>query len=113
MALELYRDDVDLPPEYCHYRDDGCDLAESCLRCPFPRCIYDEPGGRQHWLKRRRDREVIRMFYQEGKGVKELAGVFGVSRRTVQRALKRYVRNPTLVAAPEWSRNDEVRKETR
>ena len=26
----------DLPPEYCHYRDEGCDLAESCLDCPFP-----------------------------------------------------------------------------
>ncbi|MFC2011982.1 hypothetical protein ACFLVU_02510 [Chloroflexota bacterium] len=37
--------ELDLPPEYCHYRDEGCDLAESCLNCPFARCVYDEPGG--------------------------------------------------------------------
>ncbi len=39
--------EMDFPPEYCHYRDEGCDLAESCLNCPFEQCIYDEPGGKQ------------------------------------------------------------------
>ncbi len=88
----------DLPPEYCHYWDDGCESAtaylghqSSCLNCPFPKCIYDEPGGRQHWLKRQRDREVARLFSNEGKEVKELALMFGVSQRTVQRALKNYL----------------------
>jgi hypothetical protein len=37
----------DLPPEYCHYRDEGCELAEHCLDCPFPQYIYDEPRGAQ------------------------------------------------------------------
>ena len=37
----------DLPPEYCHYRDEGCEFADSCLNCPFPQCIYDEPRGKQ------------------------------------------------------------------
>ncbi len=37
---------LDLPPEYCQYRDDGCELAGSCLKCPFKRCIHDEPGGK-------------------------------------------------------------------
>ena len=77
----------DLPPEYCHYRDEGCDLAESCLDCPFPQCIYEQPRGRQRWLKKQRDREMVRLFNSEGKEVKELALVFGVSQRTVQRAL--------------------------
>ena len=77
----------DLPPEYCHYKDEGCDLADSCLNCPFPRCVYDEPGGRQHWLKNWRDGEIVRLF-GEGKGVKELALIFGLSQRTIQRALK-------------------------
>ncbi len=36
----------DLPPEYCRYRDEGCDLADSCLDCPFPQCIYEQPRGR-------------------------------------------------------------------
>ena len=78
----------DLPPEYCHYRDEGCDLANSCLNCPFPQCIYEQHGGRQHWLKKLRDREIARLFSSEGKGVKELALMFGVSQRTVQRALR-------------------------
>jgi len=79
----------DLPPEYCRYRDEGCDLATSCLDCPFPKCIYDEPRGRQHWKKRQRDTEIANLFSSKGKGVKELALMFGVSQRTVQRALEK------------------------
>ena len=80
--------ELDLPPEYCHYRDEGCELAESCLECPFARCIYDEPGGRRRWMKRRREREIARLHINEGKKVKELAEMFGISERTVQRDLK-------------------------
>jgi len=32
---------------------------------------------------------MIRLFTSEGKRVKELAAMFGVSQRTIQRALKR------------------------
>jgi len=80
--------ELDLPPEYCHYRDEGCEFAESCLTCPLPKCIYDEPGGKQHCRKSQRDEEIVRLFYVEGKGAKELALRFGISQRTVQRALK-------------------------
>ncbi len=80
--------ELDLPPEYCHYRDEGCDLSDSCLDCPFARCIYDEPGGKQRWLKKLRAREMVRLFTTKGKGIKELALMFGVSQRTVQRALR-------------------------
>ena len=83
--------ELDLPPEYCHYRDEGCDLADSCLNCPFIRCIYDEAGGKQRWLKRLRAREMTRLFTTERKGVKELALMFGVSQRTGQRALKKEI----------------------
>ena len=79
----------DLPPEYCHYRDEGCEFADSCLNCPFSKCIYDQPGGRQRWLKSSRDREIVKLFTAGGEGVKELALRFGVSQRTVQRALGR------------------------
>ena len=79
----------DLPPEYCHYRDEGCEFAKSCLNCPFPKCIYDQPRGRQRWLKGQRDREMIRLFDTDGKGIRELASLFSVSERTVQRALKK------------------------
>jgi hypothetical protein len=80
-------DTNDLPPEYCRYKDEGCELAESCLNCPFPRCIYDEPRGKQHWLKQVRDHEIKRLF-DKGSGTKELGVMFGLSRRTIQRALK-------------------------
>jgi len=79
---------IDLPPEYCRYRDEGCELAVSCLNCPFPTCINEEPGGRRRWLKGLRAREMARLYLAEGKGVRELAAMFGVSERTVQRALK-------------------------
>jgi hypothetical protein len=84
---EIHTSTPDLPPEYCHYRDEGCEYAESCLGCPFPQCLYDEPRGRQRWLKELRNREIKRLF-TGGWGVKELAGLFGVSQRTIQRALK-------------------------
>jgi len=85
---ENFEIESDLTPEYCHYRDEGCDLADSCLNCPFPQCIYELPGGRQRWLRKLRDREIARLFNSECKGVKELALMFGVSQRTVQRALR-------------------------
>lgn len=80
--------DLDLLPEYCRYQDDGCEFADACLDCPFPECVYAQPGGRQQWLKGLRDREV-RQLHTQGKGVKELAEMFGVSQRTIQRILKR------------------------
>jgi len=80
--------ELDLQPEYCHYRDEGCEFADSCLNCPFTKCIYEEPRGRQRWLKRQRDKEIVRLFNIGGKGVKELASMFGLSQRTVQRVLK-------------------------
>ena len=92
MESEPKDDELDLPPEYCRYRDEGCEFASSCLKCPFPRCIYEQPGGKQRWLKKLRDREIASLFGREGKGVKELALMFGVSQRTVQRALRSSVK---------------------
>ncbi len=89
---EFSPNERDLPPEFCHYRDEGCDLAASCLNCPFPQCVYEQPGGKQHWLKTMRNREIVRLFTREGKEIKELALMFGVSTRTVQRALGKTMR---------------------
>ncbi len=90
--MVLDESDLDLLPEYCRYQDDGCEFADSCLNCPFPECIYAQPGGRQQWLKKLRDKEVLQLHTQ-GKGVKELAEMFGVSQRTIQRILKRDMDN--------------------
>ena len=78
----------DLLPEYCRYKDEGCEYARSCLNCPFTQCLYDEPRGRQRWLKELRDKEICRLFQNDYK-VNELAAMFDVSEKTVQRALKR------------------------
>ncbi|OGO18440.1 MAG: hypothetical protein A2Z15_05400 [Chloroflexi bacterium RBG_16_50_11] len=76
----------DLKPEYCNYRDEGCVYAKACLECPFPQCLYDEPRGGLRWLKRKRDKEIRKLF-KTGRNIKELAALFGLSPRTIQRAL--------------------------
>ena len=83
---------IDLAPEYCRYRDEGCELTSSCLSCPLPTCVYDQPRGRQRWLKTARNREMARLFGAGGRDVRQLADEFGVSTRTVQRALKEHRR---------------------
>jgi hypothetical protein len=83
---ETEQNERDLRPEYCHYKDEGCEYAKSCLDCPFSQCLYDEPRGRQRWLKELRDKEINRLF-QQGQNVRELATIFDVSVRTVQRAV--------------------------
>ena len=79
--------DLDLKPEFCHYQDEGCEFAQSCLECPFSRCLYDEPGGRHHWMKELRNKEINKLF-RSGRKVKELAELFEVSQRTINRAIK-------------------------
>jgi AraC-like DNA-binding protein len=86
---------TDLPPEYCQYHDEGCEFAQSCLNCHLPVCVDDEPGGKQRLLKRRLAAEMARLFTREGKNIGELAQIFGVSNRTVQRALKEAFGDPT------------------
>ena len=76
-------------PERCRYADEGCELSPSCLSCPFPVCVYEIPGGRQALLIGRRDAEIARLFRDEHLTVRELAAAFGLSRRSVQRAVKR------------------------
>ena len=75
-------------PEYFRYRDEGCELFPSCLDCPLPRYIEDIPRGKQRHQKELRNQEILKLFYAEGESVKQLAYKFGVSQRTVQRALK-------------------------
>lgn len=93
VAPQIVAAEPDLPPEYCRYRDDGCELAPSCLNCPFASCLYDQPGGRQRFTRKLRDREILRLFSEGKHGVAELAVIFAVSSRTVQRALRRAGRN--------------------
>ena len=78
---------LDSLPELCHYRDEGCALYPSCLHCPFPRCLDDEPRGRQRWGLDQRRNELARL-QSEGKTTRQMAAIMGVSQRTIQRMLK-------------------------
>jgi len=90
--LRIMSDNVaDLPPEYCTYPDEGCYFGNSCLNCTLPVCVYEEPGGRQGLLKRQRTLEMARVYTREHKTVRELALMYGVSERTVQRSLKKVI----------------------
>ena len=79
---------LDLRPEFCLYQDAGCEFGESCLNCPLPICVHDEPGGRRGLRNRTWAKEIARQFVTDGRSTGELAAIYGVSRRTVQRALK-------------------------
>jgi hypothetical protein len=77
---------ADSLPEHARYRDDGCEVNESCLTCPLPRCRYDEPGGLRGLVNSYRDGQMTEMR-DKGVPVETIAERFGVSRRTVFRIL--------------------------
>jgi hypothetical protein len=79
--------EADLLPEYCQYKDEGCDLSSACLSCPLPRCVHEQSWGRFKLTRSLRDREIVRLHIGENKTVTELSRRFQVSRRTVLRAL--------------------------
>ena len=77
----------DLLPEDFPYEDEGCELWPHCLTCPFPCCIKEEPWGKEKFLKTQRARRMMALK-REGKSNEEIARIFRVSVRTVQRWLK-------------------------
>ncbi len=70
-------------PENATYRDDGRDLHPSCLSCPLPVCRYDIPGGKRAVLNLYRNEQIARL--RRDYTVPVVAGLLGVSRRTVVR----------------------------
>jgi hypothetical protein len=86
----------DALPEFTRYRDDGCDISESCFTCPLPRCRYEEPGGLRSLLNEQRDRQIIQLRLK-GVPVDALADHFGISRRTVFRVIGTIKEAPTPI----------------
>jgi hypothetical protein len=73
-----------------HYRSQGCYIAPCCLTCPLSVCIEEVPGGPNgpayKYLK-------IRTFAENSvMSIDEIGVVFGVSRKTVVKALSRQAR---------------------
>ena len=77
---------VDSLPEEVDWRDEGCAMFPSCLNCPLPRCMEEEPRGKQRVRMSARARRMAELR-REGKTIEEIAELFGVSNRTVQRAV--------------------------
>lgn len=92
----------DALPEHVRYRDEGCDVFDSCLRCPLPRCRYDVPGGVRTLLNRARDREIRRLRDETALSIEAIAARFHVSRRTVFRVLA-----PHRLTRPDQKRDQE------
>jgi len=82
----MYEGNVDVI-EYVNWKDGGCDLHPACLECPLPKCIEEEPRGRQRRRLKCRA-EAMKEMRGQGRSGREIAGAFGVSTRTVQRALQ-------------------------
>jgi hypothetical protein len=84
--LPLVRSDT--LPEHADYRDTGCELSPTCLRCPLRRCKYDDPGSTARMAREARDREIVLLRRKYRAPVALLAATYGVSRRTVFRVLQ-------------------------
>lgn len=78
----------DFSLEDIEWRDGGCELYPRCLECPLERCVEEEPRARQR-VRLEKRAERMRALREEGKSTTEIAIMFGVSVRTVQRALRR------------------------
>ena len=94
-----YEPDLDRLPEQMYYADNGCEVAMSCLNCPLPQCKFDNPGWYRSYRRQVRDEEILWSFHYEGLTAFELASRFGLSPRTIQRALNRAVKESFAVAA--------------
>lgn len=84
--LELAADRL---PDYSDYRDQGCDLSPYCLKCPLPGCRYDVEAKGKRSARMQRDNEILRQRTAAGKSIAELATEFDLSKRTIQRIIRR------------------------
>jgi hypothetical protein len=80
---------VDALPEHTDYRDTGCDLSDSCLRCPLARCKYDAPGGSRRLAVGPRDRDIVILRTRYGVSARVIARHYGLSVRSIFRILRR------------------------
>ena len=69
-----------------YFVDTGCDLAPSCLNCPFKVCRYDLPGGERALMNESRDSAIIEAYYA-GDAAEVLAKRFRLSVRTIRRVV--------------------------
>ena len=74
----------DMLPENARYPDEGCELADYCLRCPLPVCKEDDPTLNTRLRKADRNREIVKALATR-EAAKSIARRFGMGTRTVFR----------------------------
>ena len=70
------------------YADTGCEFAPSCLACSFAQCVFEGLHTGLKVGKRERDAKLVKLYTENGKTLDELAQMFEVHKRTIQRSLK-------------------------
>ena len=73
---------LDVPPQFRHYRDEGCELSGRCLECPFPKCLEEVFRGKNRMRRQLRAEEMFALHSYGGRNIAQLASLFGVSRHT-------------------------------
>jgi len=77
--------------DFYNYRDEGCELSPSCLRCPLPCCAYELEGGVNRIIKSRRNAKIVDQA-KKGASQGSIAKNMNISRRTVQRIIQAHRR---------------------
>ena len=80
---------VDSTPEYCLYEDTGCEISDSCLNCPLPRCKHDDPVWYEKTRRLAKDWKMVSAILQEQLTAEEAAERFSITIRTVFRRMER------------------------
>ena len=85
----IVREVIDLNRYIDAHSTDGCHWHTSCITCPFDECRIDIPLRKPRAVAVRERYESIAEFARSNPdlSMKAIAGVFGVSDRTVYRAL--------------------------
>ena len=76
-------------PDY--YQDTGCKFFPSCLNCPLPQCLYDNPAlVREHQVNEHTADNVklYKIMQSEGLSVEQAAVRFNVTVRTIYRRVR-------------------------
>ena len=76
-------------PRIEYYEDTGCEVAESCLDCPLPRCKYDDMAWFARYRRMAKDFRIVQAIEAENLSVEEAAARFCIDKRTVFRILRR------------------------
>jgi hypothetical protein len=81
--------------DFSKYRDEGCEFSPTCLHCHLPLCKYDDASVKEAQRMNRledvrlRNEAMLVVKEEEGLTIGQVAARFGLSKRSVFRALSK------------------------